>query len=96
MPESTLTIIFVVVLIVTVALVLFNYHHNKHLRYNIEELKSYLNDVMTEKGNRMLKTDVLRLIQRKYNCSWKVALYLLGQAREHYIVDFDQQEVKLL
>ncbi len=80
-------IIIVLVLVIIIAIVVSIYLHKKHIHYNEAELERSIIDFFDQRGDDVAREkDVLRMVQKKYNCSRKDTLYLMGIARKKGLI----------
>ncbi len=88
-------IIIVLVLVVIVAIVVSIYLHKKHIHYNEADLQRAITTFFDKTGEDVAREkDVFRMIQKRYNCSRKDTLYLMGIARKKGFIEQDGEKVR--
>lgn len=93
---NTSTIVILLIVVVCLALVVFNRYHHRHHHYNVNKLEPAIKEILTVQPEKMMKReDFLKALQHRANCSNKEALWLLGYAKEHGIVKYDDKWVEL-
>ena len=88
-------IIIILVLVIIIAIVISIYLHKKHIHYNEAELQRSITDFFDQRGDDVAREkDVLRMIQKKYNCSRKDTYYLIGVARKKGLITQDGNKIR--
>ncbi len=93
---ETVTIVILAVVVICVAIVVVNrYHHRQH-HYNVDKLAQTVKDILSVQPEKMMKrNDFIAALQRRYNCHRKEALWLLGYAKEHGLINYDDKWIEI-
>lgn len=92
----TTNVLLILIVVVVVAWVVFNYMHKRNVHFNPETLKKNIVAEFEKKGAKEMDKETLVLaLKRVYGCSHKVAVMLLGKANERKVVSIDHDKVTL-
>jgi len=89
-------VLFIVIgVVVCLALVYFNYRHNRRFSFDENRLRAIVGRIFSETGTTMLpKKDFIYKLKQIMNCTQKEALFLYGKARDRGIIVADNTEVR--
>lgn len=96
MSMSHITVMTIIILALCFAIVIFNYLHKKHIRYNVDDLKKTIEKIFEDAdATTISKKHFIIRMKNKYTCSGKDAMYLIGKARENHLITIENDQVKL-
>lgn len=90
------TVIILLIVIVCIVIVSANRYHHRHHHYKVDKLEQTMKDILNVQPGKMMKCDsFIVALEHKYNCSKKEALWLMGYAKEHGIIKYDDKWVEI-
>lgn len=93
---TTKTIIIGIIIVVAAIVVVFEYVHKKHVKYNEADLRESIIGLFGKQGSQTMSYDqFVAAIKRKYNISQKGATALVGKAQKYNIVSLQGRQVML-
>lgn len=92
---TTAYIIIAIGVVGVLAIVVSVYLHKKHIHYHEDGLKQAINEYFDKLGeDTVSERAIWQMIQKRYNCSRKDTLYLVGLARKRGFITQVDGKVK--
>lgn len=92
---TTAYIIIAIGVVGVLTIVVSVYLHKKHIHYHEDDLKQAINEYFDKLGeDTVSERAIWQMIQKRYNCSRKDTLYLVGLARKRGFITQVDGKVK--
>lgn len=94
---TTKTLIIGIIIVVAISVVVFEYMHKKHVKYNEGDLSKSITRLFDQQGADTMPYDqFIAAVKRSYNISQKGATALVGKAQKYKIVTLEAHQVTLI